>query len=256
MNYRELIHLGLTEKEARVYLAALELGKSSVQNIAKKADINRATAYVIIDILIKKGLMSSIEESKKQFYYAEPPEKLKLLFEDQEREIIRKLDYLDKLLPELRALNNLMKEKPTVRYFEGKEGLKSIAEELSTYDNEPVRMAYSLDLIQQVFSEDETKAMRKKRIEQNIKTKVLYNSKNKILKSTQDGERVRIDEKEFPITCDIALFGKDKIRIAALQGKIVGLIIENREIYRSLKSILDLAVIGAKSLEKKEGQDD
>ncbi len=35
----ELRKLGLTEKEVRVYLAGLELGPSSVQNIAKRAEI-------------------------------------------------------------------------------------------------------------------------------------------------------------------------------------------------------------------------
>ena len=77
MDYRELNYLGLNEKEAKVYLAALELGKSSVQNIAKKADVNRATTYVVIEALIKRGLMSSANENKKQYFIAEAPEKLK-----------------------------------------------------------------------------------------------------------------------------------------------------------------------------------
>lgn len=39
----KLKELGLADKEARVYLASLELGSDTVQNIAKKSGVNRAT---------------------------------------------------------------------------------------------------------------------------------------------------------------------------------------------------------------------
>ena len=41
----ELRKLGLKEKEVSVYLAALELGFTSVQNIAKHAGLSRPTVY-------------------------------------------------------------------------------------------------------------------------------------------------------------------------------------------------------------------
>jgi sugar-specific transcriptional regulator TrmB len=251
MDYRELVNLGLSEKEARVYLAALELGKSAVQKISQKAGVNRATTYVIIEGLMKKGLMSSATEDKKQYFYAETPEKLSLLFKIQEAELKNKQEGLQKLLPNLKAISNIAEEKPVVRYFVGKEGLKSISEELSANKGEPVRMAYSQDLIESVFSKEERTIMRKKRMAKKIKTKVLYNYKNQELPSTPDGERQKISEANFPIFCDIAIFGRDKVRIAALQKKIIGLIIENKEMHDSLKSIFDLAWIGAKYLEKK-----
>ena len=186
MDYRELVNLGLSEKEARVYLAALELGKSAVQKISQKAGVNRATTYVIIEGLMKKGLMSSATEDKKQYFYAETPEKLSLLFKIQEAELKNKQEGLQKLLPNLKAISNIAEEKPVVRYFVGKEGLKSISEELSANKGEPVRMAYSQDLIESVFSKEERTIMRKKRMTKKIKTKVLYNYKNQELPSTPD----------------------------------------------------------------------
>ncbi len=81
-----LQNLGLNEKEAKVYLASLELGYASVQSIAKKADINRATAYFIIEGLMKKGLMTQIEKDKKTFFAAEDPKSLRLIIERKEQE--------------------------------------------------------------------------------------------------------------------------------------------------------------------------
>ena len=55
MYEKELQDLGLSEKEAKVYLTALEMGAETAQNIAKKANVNRATTYVQIDSLKAKG---------------------------------------------------------------------------------------------------------------------------------------------------------------------------------------------------------
>jgi len=54
----QLKHIGLSNNEAKVYLAMLELGPSPVLDIAAKAAINRPTTYVQIELLKKKGLVS------------------------------------------------------------------------------------------------------------------------------------------------------------------------------------------------------
>jgi HTH-type transcriptional regulator, sugar sensing transcriptional regulator len=249
MDYRELANLGLSEKEAKVYLAALELGKSPVQKISQKAGVNRATTYVIIEGMMKKGLMSSYHEDKKQFFFAEAPEKLKILFKDQELALKRKEEYLEKLLPELKALNVEKEGRPTVRYFEGKEGMRAMSEEffLAKHKGE-ARMMYSFDLLSNVFSKDEIAGMRKKRQLRKVQVRSIINDEFNGLKS--DATNITIPFRKYPITSDIALFG-DKVRIATQKGNLVGLIIENKEISDTLKIIFDLAWEYAKSLHKK-----
>ncbi len=43
--------LGFTDSESRVYLVSLEMGEATVQDLAKKADISRVTAYAVIDMI-------------------------------------------------------------------------------------------------------------------------------------------------------------------------------------------------------------
>ena len=71
----ELKKFGLSEKEARVYLAALELGQASVQDIAKKSAVNRATTYLMIESLEKRGLMYKLIKNKKKLFAADTPER-------------------------------------------------------------------------------------------------------------------------------------------------------------------------------------
>ena len=46
--------IGLDDKEARVYMALLELGTATVHPIANKAEIKRPTTYLILEQLLKK----------------------------------------------------------------------------------------------------------------------------------------------------------------------------------------------------------
>jgi HTH-type transcriptional regulator, sugar sensing transcriptional regulator len=248
MDHRELVNLGLTDKEAKVYLAALELGKSPVQKIAQKAGVNRATTYVIIEGMMKKGLMSSYHEDKKQFFFAESPEKLSILFKNQEQELKRKQEYLEKLLPELKGLNVAKEGRPVVRYFEGKEGMRALAEEfyLSKH-TDPARMIYSHDLLMDIFSGDEIIAMRKRRQSGGTRVLSIVNDEQDKLKS--DAVKAIIPTKKYPITSDIAIFG-DKVRIATQKGDLSGMIIENKEISNTLKILFDLAWEESKRVDK------
>ncbi|MCF7835696.1 MAG: helix-turn-helix domain-containing protein [Candidatus Marinimicrobia bacterium] len=81
----KLKQLGLSEKEAKVYLASLELGEATVQEIAKQAGVNRPTTYVQIEKLTKMGLMSSVEKEGKKYFNAEEPNQLLKILEKQKK---------------------------------------------------------------------------------------------------------------------------------------------------------------------------
>jgi sugar-specific transcriptional regulator TrmB len=247
MDYRELVNLGLSEKEAKVYIASLELGNSTVQNIAEKAKVNRATTYTIIESLSEKGLISTFVEGKKQYYCAEQPEKLNMLFREQQLEIQMKQEKLEKLLPELKSLNS-SNDGPVVRYYEGKEGMRAMAEEFFVANHtEEARMIYSNDLLKNIFSAQELSFLANKRRGKNIKVRSIVCSDKVDLSA--DAKRIAISPKKYPVTADIAFFD-DKIRIASQKGKLAGIIIENKEISNTFKILFDLAW---KYLEKNKG---
>lgn len=92
----ELKKLGLNEKEARVYLAALELGYTSIQKIAQEARISRPTTYQIVKSLKDKGLIAESKNKGKKYFTASSPDRLlgllrreKSEIEEKEREFLR-----------------------------------------------------------------------------------------------------------------------------------------------------------------------
>lgn len=131
----ELRKLGLKEKEVAIYLAALELGYSSVQKIAKQAGVSRPTAYEIINELLKKGLMreskrKGLTKGEKNLFSAESPDKLLGLLRVQKREIEEKEREFIRIISALRAKYYLTGQSE-IRSFEGAEGIKVLLDDFS-----------------------------------------------------------------------------------------------------------------------------
>ena len=99
--YQQLQQLGLSEREAQVYYAALRLGKSTVEQIAREAKIIRTTTYTQIDHLMHMGLMSSFTEGKKTYYIAEDPQNLTRIIDQRKKQIADSEQLLTSLLPDL-----------------------------------------------------------------------------------------------------------------------------------------------------------
>lgn len=116
---RALMNLGLTQKESRVYLAALELGDGTVQDIAKKSGLKRTTIYPILEKLQKSGLAYQTKSKNRTHFTAEDPEELLKTFKN-------KISNFETNLAALLAFRNRSAKKPKIYFFDGAEGFKKI----------------------------------------------------------------------------------------------------------------------------------
>lgn len=239
---KELQQLGLSDKEAKTYVTFLEAGPSSVQDIAKKSGLKRPTVYFAIDQLVKRGLMSLVEKGKKRFFTAESPERLVSLIAVQKRKAQVLEEDLHKVLPGLNNLFSLTGEQPKIRFLEGKEGLKAVQEDFLKTKDKNIENIYPRDDFIKVFSESERKEyianLRKKR----IKVRTIYTSrqKNAVLIPNPSAERKFVPYEKFPFSADITIYG-NKVAIGAYRGKLVGIIIESKEIAETLRLVFNLA---------------
>lgn len=124
MEIQEILHkVGLTEKETEVYLAVLELGNATGYAIAKKANIKRPTAYMVLEALEQKRLIHRVLIKSKALFTAESPEVLL-------RDLTKKTELAKRGLPYLLALFNAKKEKPQIQLFQGKENIKEAIDKI------------------------------------------------------------------------------------------------------------------------------
>src|SRR4030042_398042 len=119
MDIKILQELGLTEAEAKVYLALLELGPSLAGQISRKTGTHRRNVYDITERLIKKGVIGYIIKNNRRFFEPVSPSRLKEILDEKQHA-------LDEILPQLNLLYNKTKEKQETNFYKGTEGLKTI----------------------------------------------------------------------------------------------------------------------------------
>ncbi|MFZ2225858.1 MAG: helix-turn-helix domain-containing protein [Candidatus Moraniibacteriota bacterium] len=234
MLFNELKNLDLSANEAKVYLAALELGETSVERLSKKSGVKRTTVYLAVESLGKKGLISHYKRKRKSIYYAENPKKIKNKLEE-------KMEAVDRLMPQLLSITNLIDKKPVIRFFDGEEGIKEVFRDLV---NSPVKETYSW-YSETWLSNFDVKWINEVYIPLRIKNKVWVNSlhpdneqfREIAKKNTEQFRRFKaVDPTFFKITISLNLYGNNKVGIMSFDEQF-GLIIESQKIYESLLSI-------------------
>jgi HTH-type transcriptional regulator, sugar sensing transcriptional regulator len=239
---KELQDIGLSEKEAKVYLAALEIGRATADQLAKQANIVRSTTYVQLESLMKKGLMSTYEEVKKTFFAPESPELLKRLLLLQREQMRVKETELDSLLPGLLQQFNGAGERPVVRFFSGKEGVTAMREEiLSLKRGEEYLILFSRDNLSHIYTQKELDDFSDKRAASGIKSRYIYTRQGG--KSTSelppDTERRYLPPEKLPMRSDIFVY-RNRVAIMALNTPVFGIVIESSEIAESFRAIFGL----------------
>ena len=248
MNFvADLKKLGLNDKEAAAYLAALALGPSTVQRIARKANVARATTYLVLEALAKLGLITKYIQGNKTLFVAESPRQLERLL-DRRQEIIdgERTDLKD-LMPKLLAFMQAQDGQALVRYYEGMEGLKSIRAEITMQSKpgELWRQIAPVDYMQAAFGKEDftyVKQRKAKRIQSRSIIATKSSELKKELMMTAEkrwAERKFIDPKRYT-SASGATFFTDKIVITTYAGKLGGAIIESKSVAKMMAELFDL----------------
>jgi len=223
--------IGLTKKEAQLYLAVLEIGSNPVSKIATKAKINRVTAYDIIEKLAKRGLVTSFIKAKVKYYSALDPQ---LVVNDFKK----KVEDLEVALPVLKQMNSEVEKKAQVMSFEGLEGIKTIFKHMLSTSKEILMYANikEIESVWSTFMED----IERKRMEYEIPLKLIAIKDSRgLFMQEYDDEFQRktqlIDKDLYNFKSTIIQFDNYVATISFKSN--VGVIIEDEQIAATHKSL-------------------
>lgn len=237
-----LQEIGLSEKEAIIYIALLSVDNYSVAELAKATDINRTTLYPILDDLIAKRLVVEVKENNKVRFQAEPPERIETYILNRKNQLEEQEKVLDDIIPQMRGFLRESGEKPIVKIYEGRDGvLQSLEEryETSSKDNQEY-LIYPRDEIKNLFSEKEMESARKMRLKKNNFMNSIFTSTEEY-SSNDNAKRLRITNSEkYPITCEIGIYA-DIVYLHIFSGKNFALNIKSKEFADTLKTLFKLA---------------
>jgi HTH-type transcriptional regulator, sugar sensing transcriptional regulator len=241
--------LGLSNKEARVYLANLMLGPAGVQQIADLSGIKRVTTYVILEALVNLGLVSQTSHAKKTLFNAESPENLRRLLEKREQSIQDQKQQLDDLLPELSKLKVLPKDAPVIKFYDGAEGIRSATQSLFTetqdQDIEYVYGISNLDDLHQFFPDIGEQSANPSRIKAGFNSKFLYTSKRGPIYRESDASRHRVSRyippEKFNFEGDISVWADYVVYLSLRGARPIGVIIKSHELAQSMIALFELS---------------
>ncbi|MFA6511752.1 MAG: helix-turn-helix domain-containing protein [Patescibacteria group bacterium] len=131
MNYQTLIQqFGLSEKTARVYLALLERGPSSIRQVAEASGINRQTTHELLRQLTDKGLVTFYQERSREAFLAEDPSTLMHIANEEVKKLEQSRDDLAQALPQLKALRERARGLATVHFYANLKGVRTVLEDV------------------------------------------------------------------------------------------------------------------------------
>jgi sugar-specific transcriptional regulator TrmB len=233
---KSLEQFGLEGRKADVYLAALELGGTTVIEIAKKAGVKRTTTYDILLDLKEKGLISETAKGKKTLYIGEDPEKI-------QKDLEQKESLFSEILPQLKSIHNTGGSRPKIRFYEGKEGLREVYNDTLKYSGEIVGFA-SEDVVR-VLGYDWAWDYMERRKKKNLTARFIMPGTEFMKRevASNDQEQLRtskvVDPQKYPFTIEINIYGFSKVALMSSKEE-TGVIIESSEIYNTLKLIFEL----------------
>lgn len=102
---------GLNNKEVEVYLACLRQGDGTVLQISRQAQVKRSTTYLILEELVRRGLVNAKKDRKSIHYFPAHPKKIVT-------DLRNRMEHAERLMPELLGLYKDKSEKPTIAVYE------------------------------------------------------------------------------------------------------------------------------------------
>jgi predicted transcriptional regulator len=235
---------GFTQKEAKVYLALLELGKGNVTEISKITKLKRSIIYVILEGLIKRGYVSELPNLKINTYQAMDPSVILRQLQSSTKNFLE-------MLPMLRTLGSKGKSRPKITYHETKEGILKVWDEMTVTDD--VFFISSYEKVEQQFpgTVEGWIGGYNKKLHLLGNRHLMPNRENelRIAKRFQAiGERTRYLDDLNDIKMDFTLY-KNKVAITSLEENPFVVVIESEELVKSIKPLFEIAWMKGKEIE-------
>ena len=254
-----LKNIGLTDGEVKVYQTLLEGGELSAGELIRKTALKRGDCYNKIYNLRKKGLIREISKQGKKTFRLEHPDKIVQLMEDKINDGLTDKKTLESIMPNLISQYNLVRDKPGVTFYEGKDGIQTIYNDiLREMSNEEsyqlIRSKY-----EEIYNREIVPKILQPFVKKRVRKKIRVNSLTPYeppLEKENPQERIKKDQKNLfdrqwvltddynaPVEIDIY---KNKVAFLSFKKELLGAVIESPQIALAMKQLFLLAKLGAK----------
>lgn len=186
---KNLLPIGLNDEEAQIYLASLALGPASVWNIYQKSGLKRTKCYGVLEDMVRRGFATKSNDGKRAIYEVIPPRELLSVLD-------RKKSEFEKTISQYEAISAQSGEKPSVRMYQGAEGVKQVYDmTLETPESEEI-IFYSTNRVEaELVKYFETYLTR--RVNRGIRCRGIFPDQEEIVKLISNRDKAELRESRF-----------------------------------------------------------
>lgn len=234
MYEKALEKAGLDEKQAKVYLACLELGPSKAPEIARRSGVKRTTAYGVLDELLSLGIVNISVKGKTKRFLAQEPRALHGLLEERTKEV-------ERILPGLEELFVTHHIRPRLQFFEGKAGIRRIFEDTLACRSKKIYQIVKVKEWNEVLGREYTSEYVRRRVAKGIQSYALHPKSGDIYDepyATESAEMKRHSRYLPPdaFYASMITIYDNKVAMASTKKENFGFIIESAEFARTLEA--------------------
>ncbi len=223
-----LSKIGLTKNEINVYTTLLKLGNAMAGEITSYSGIHRRNVYDAIERLIQKGLVSFVVINNRKWFKAADPSRLLVVVDEQKNRLDNIRISIENLVPQLKALP-VIKEKQDVLYFKGKEGIKTVYEDILATANSYIGYGpgIHIDTLLKAYFKDYVR----RRIKKGMKLKMIWDegSRGKYYTKTPLVES-RFLPNEVCSYAALRIYGNKVALMLLSEEQPIAVVIENKAI--------------------------
>lgn len=229
-----LVQNGLSSNEAKLYIAALEAGETTMSGLAKKANLKRSTVYSLVEELQEKGVVSSVKKKGILYVSALSPRLLIERFQSS-------TDMAKNILPQLMDLAYSSPTKPRIRFYEGVEGINEILFDAVSAKEDYIGFTDYEHMPEEMYSFIQSKIVPERK-KHGIVLKLIV-PRNKVNLQTIKEYVRQVEHRviDFPSRknhIEILIYGKSKVGFMSYAGtERFGVVIDSEGIYATLHDL-------------------
>ncbi|MEK7171194.1 MAG: helix-turn-helix domain-containing protein [Patescibacteria group bacterium] len=205
--------LGFDQKEIDIYLACLEIGRSSLLPIARKVSEPRNTVAYTLEKLEERGLLNITKHGTRRHYLIKPPQAIVQLLQTQRDTINNKLQAIETALPQL---NNLYTQgsEPVVTTYRGRDEIRTLYEVILDSAVDEIWYVGEYNQIVEIVGENYLKGWIKRRVGKGIATKSIRVRKGEVddpiySSPSETNRQIRYSPKDFESPGHITIYGNN-----------------------------------------------
>ncbi len=244
MSTKLLEQIGLTGEQARIYTCLVSSGTLQARKIASESRVNRSLVYKILKQLIELGLViENATPGSVSTFTALHPSKLHTIVKRKEDDLKIADQALHEAVSSLGAQFNLTCGKPSVRFYEGLDGIRILNKDIIHTKSDIKLIRSPLDNNTEDL-DAKAKKLLEERAHAGIKTRLIVPIKNSPSSIPQEWdknnliERRRVPREELLNSAQVIVYA-NKVAFTSFNDCMITTIIEDKGIADTCSMLFD-----------------